>query len=59
MEDDLVKPLLLNNIADYPNSGLGRITTATNQVVHEVLNGDYTFTFEMLVTDKLFSLLII
>lgn len=47
--------MLLNSIDDYPKSGLGRITTATNQDVHEVLNGDYTFSFEMLVTDKLFS----
>lgn len=50
-----MKPMLLNSIDDYPKSGLGRITTATNQDVHEVLNGDYTFSFEMLVTDKLFS----
>lgn len=50
-----MKPMLLDSIDDYPKSGLGRITTATNQDVHEVLNGDYTFSFEMLVTDKLFS----
>lgn len=49
-----MKPVLLNSIKDYPKSGLGRITTATNQKVHEVLNGDYTFTFDMLVTDRLF-----
>lgn len=50
-----MKPVLLNNIKDYPKSGLGRITTATNQQVHEVYNGDYTFSFDMLVTDKLFK----
>lgn len=55
MEDYLMKPVLLNNIKDYPKSGLGRITTATNQQVHEVYNGDYTFSFDMLVTDKLFK----
>lgn len=49
-----MKPVLLNKVSDYPKSGLGRITTATNQIVHEVINGDYTFTFNMLVTDKLF-----
>ncbi|WDT64707.1 hypothetical protein NV391_06825 [Companilactobacillus crustorum] len=50
-----MKPVLLNDIEDYPNSGLGRITTATNQDVHEVLNSDYTYTFDMLVTDSLFK----
>jgi len=55
MEGDLIKPLLLNRIDDYPLSGLGRITTATNQDVHVLINGDYTYTFDMIVTDKLFS----
>lgn len=50
-----MKPVLLNEIKDYPKSGLGRITTATNQQVHEMYNGDYTFSFDMLVTDKLFT----
>ncbi|APX73109.1 hypothetical protein M5C72_08440 [Companilactobacillus allii] len=50
-----MKPVLLNSINDYPKSGLGRITTASNQQVHEVFNGDYTFSFDMLVTDKLFK----
>ena len=50
-----MKPVLLNKIEDFQSSGLGRITTATNQDVHEVINGDYTYTFDMLVTDKLFK----
>lgn len=50
-----MKPMLLNSVEDYPKSGLGTITTATNQNVHEVLNGDYTFTFDMLITDRLYT----
>ena len=50
-----MKPMLLNSIDDYPKSGLGWITTATNQQVHEVFNGDYTFSFDVLVVDKLFT----
>lgn len=50
-----MKPILLNSVDDYPKSGLGRITTASHQQVHEVYNGDYTFSFDVLVIDKLFK----
>ncbi|WP_164966356.1 phage tail protein [Companilactobacillus metriopterae] len=52
-----MKPALFAKKEDYPSSGYGIIADATDCKVHEVLNGDYTFTFNLPRTSRFFELI--
>lgn len=50
-----MKPILLEKMSDYPNSGYGYLTDAYNQKIHENADGEYTYEFDLPASNKLFK----